>query len=194
MRKARGHSRVYRGRSVEELVPQIQRELGADAIIVRRRDGLTGGVLGFFQHPFVEIEAMSGPEGIDVYDDDEPVGPPDAPVPPQVELEPPPAIAPLPSQAPSPPQAPAPPVQRPAAQYGSSYVSARLAALARAAPAEGGFRSPQRPRRSRKPTTKSRRGRSRLCRLQPPNNPRPRPHLPLSSRSSARPRPHLPLQ
>jgi nucleotide-binding universal stress UspA family protein len=36
-------TRVYRGRSVEELVPQIQRDLGADAIIVRRREGLTGG-------------------------------------------------------------------------------------------------------------------------------------------------------
>jgi len=139
--------RTYRGRSVEAIIPTIQRELGADAIIVRRRDGLAGGVLGFFQHPFVEIEAMSGPEGIDVYDDDEPVGPPYAPAPPQAELEPPPAIAPLPlpPPAPPPPQAPAPPVQRPAAEYGSSYVSARLAALARAAPAEGGFRSPPEP-------------------------------------------------
>ncbi|MCW3019641.1 MAG: hypothetical protein JWN10_1949, partial [Solirubrobacterales bacterium] len=35
--------RVFRGRSVDELVPQIQRELGADAIIVRRREGRTGG-------------------------------------------------------------------------------------------------------------------------------------------------------
>lgn len=137
--------RTFRGRSVEDIIPQIQRELGADAIIVRRRDGLAGGVLGFFQHPYVEIEAMSGPEGIDVYDDDEPVGPPYAPAPPQAELKPPPAIAPLPPPAPPPPQAPAPPVQRPAAQYGSSYVSARLAALARAAPAEGGFRSPPAP-------------------------------------------------
>ena len=50
-------TRVYRGRSVDELVPQIQRDLGAEAIIVRRREGLTGGVLGFFQHAFVEIEA-----------------------------------------------------------------------------------------------------------------------------------------
>ncbi len=79
--------RTFRGRSVEDIIPQIQRELGADAIIVRRRDGLAGGVLGFFQHPYVEIEAMSGPEGIDVYDDDEPVGPPYAPAPPQAELE-----------------------------------------------------------------------------------------------------------
>jgi SRP54-type protein, GTPase domain len=179
--------RTYRGRSVEDIIPKIQSELGADAIIVRRRDGLAGGVLGFFQHPYVEIEAMSGPEGIDVYDDDEPVGPTDAPAPalpaafepPPAALEPPPAAAeppvipPLPPQSspltPQPPQAalapqppvarqppvtpqplvaqpppvpqPPPPVQRPAAEYGSSYVSARLAALARSAPAEGGFRS-----------------------------------------------------
>ncbi|MGD1055911.1 MAG: hypothetical protein ABR992_00710 [Solirubrobacteraceae bacterium] len=64
-------TRVYRGRSVEELVPQIQRDLGADAIIVRRREGLTGGVLGFFQRAFVEIEAMPGGPGVDLYDEDE---------------------------------------------------------------------------------------------------------------------------
>ncbi|HXN38304.1 MAG TPA: hypothetical protein VN892_09725 [Solirubrobacteraceae bacterium] len=140
--------RTYRGRSVEDIIPKIQSELGADAIIVRRRDGLAGGMFGFFQHPYVEIEAMSGPEGIDVYDDDEPVGPPYVPAPAQAELEPPPAISPPPPPAPAPPQAPLPPqapspppMQRPAAEHGSSYVTARLAALARAAPAEGGFRS-----------------------------------------------------
>ncbi len=63
-------TRVYRGRSVEELVPQIQRELGADAIIVRRREGRTGGMMGFFQRAFVEIEAMPGGPGVDVYDED----------------------------------------------------------------------------------------------------------------------------
>jgi flagellar biosynthesis GTPase FlhF len=71
-------TRVYRGRSVEELVPQIQRDLGADAIIVRRREGLTGGVLGFFQRTYVEIEAMSGAPGVDVYDEDESASPPPA--------------------------------------------------------------------------------------------------------------------
>ncbi len=67
-------TRVYRGRSVDELVPQIQRELGDEAIIVRRREGLTGGVLGFFQRAFVEIEAMPGGPGVDVYDEDAPPG------------------------------------------------------------------------------------------------------------------------
>src|SRR5271155_1476696 len=64
-----GATRTYRGRSVDELIPVIQRELGAEAIVVRRREGLTGGVLGFFQHAFVEIEAMPGGPGVDVYDE-----------------------------------------------------------------------------------------------------------------------------
>jgi flagellar biosynthesis GTPase FlhF len=84
-------TRVYRGRSVEELVPQIQRDLGADAIIVRRREGLTGGVLGFFQRTYVEIEAMSGAPGVDVYDGDESASPPA--VAPEPALAPPPASA-----------------------------------------------------------------------------------------------------
>jgi len=78
-------TRVFRGRSVDELVPQIQRELGSDAIIVRRREGLTGGVLGFFQRAFVEIEAMPGAPGVDVYDEAvsaEPAPPPPVAQPP----------------------------------------------------------------------------------------------------------------
>lgn len=62
--------RTYRGRSIEELVPQIRSELGPRAIIVREREGLTGGVGGFFQQRCVEIEAQPGPS-IDVYDDDD---------------------------------------------------------------------------------------------------------------------------
>jgi hypothetical protein len=72
-------TRVYRGRSVEELVPQIQRDLGPDAIILRRREGLTGGVLGFFQRAFVEIEAMPGGPGVDLYDEQLGETPPAAP-------------------------------------------------------------------------------------------------------------------
>jgi flagellar biosynthesis GTPase FlhF len=48
---------TYRGRSLEELLPQIRAELGPDAIVLRRREGLAGGVGGFFQRPFVEVEA-----------------------------------------------------------------------------------------------------------------------------------------
>jgi hypothetical protein len=91
-------TRVYRGRSVDELVPQIQRDLGAEAIILRRREGLTGGVLGFFQHAFVEIEAMPGAPGVDVYDED---------------LSPPPPAR-------SAPPAPLPAERRPALEYRST--------------------------------------------------------------------------
>ncbi len=63
-------TRTYRGSSVDELIPRIQRELGDDAIILRRREGLTGGVLGFFQRSFVEIDAVSGHPRVDVYDEE----------------------------------------------------------------------------------------------------------------------------
>jgi flagellar biosynthesis GTPase FlhF len=62
--------RTYHGRTIEELLPKIQDELGADAIIVRRRDGLTGGIAGFFQRPFVELDATMGGPSIDVYDEE----------------------------------------------------------------------------------------------------------------------------
>jgi flagellar biosynthesis protein FlhF len=163
-----GGTRVYRGRSVEELVPQIQRELGADAIIVRRREGLTGGVLGFFQHQYVEIEAMPGSPSVDVYDEEHeqlppayapappivtPPSPPPAPPrpappaqplaapPPQPLAAPPPQpLAPPPARSfaapvaqPRPPSAPPPaPPPAPAEPSGSAYVTAHLAALARA--------------------------------------------------------------
>jgi hypothetical protein len=181
-------TRVFRGRSVDELVPQIQRELGADAIIVRRREGLTGGVLGFFQRAFVEIEAMPGGPGVDIYDEAdsaEPVAPaspaptaappagmpsalqpPSAPQYQPVPAPTPPATAPgagaeqppaagypppwaapatpypptqptgEPRPAPAPPVAPPPFYAReaaaPSAGGGSAYVTAHLAALARA--------------------------------------------------------------
>jgi hypothetical protein len=122
-----GTTRVYRGRSVEELVPQIQRELGADAIIVRRREGLTGGVFGFFQHAYVEIEAMPGAPGVDLYDEEleqmppppEPVSPPPAPV---VSEQPPPPFAAPPPAAP-PPFAPPPPAASPVAAPPPPFVS-----------------------------------------------------------------------
>jgi hypothetical protein len=101
-------TRVYRGRSVEELVPQIQRDLGADAIILRRREGLTGGMFGFFQRAFVEIEAMPGAPGVDVYDEtpgQEPAVPP-APAAPQYELPPASAPAPAAGATPEPPREP----------------------------------------------------------------------------------------
>jgi flagellar biosynthesis GTPase FlhF len=52
-------SRTFRGRSLEEILPQVRAELGADAIVLRRREGLAGGVAGFFQRPYVEIDARA---------------------------------------------------------------------------------------------------------------------------------------
>lgn len=62
--------RTYRGRTLEEILPQIREELGADAIILREREGLVGGVGGFFAQRFVEVEARRGDgQSIDIYDD-----------------------------------------------------------------------------------------------------------------------------
>jgi flagellar biosynthesis protein FlhF len=66
---ADGELRTYRGKTLEELLPRIREELGPDAIVVRQRDGLMGGIGGFFQQRFVEVEARVGGPRIDVYDD-----------------------------------------------------------------------------------------------------------------------------
>ncbi len=81
--------RIYRGRSVDELVPKIVAELGEDAVVIRHHRGLTGGFAGFFQRPFVEIEARRGAPGIDLYDEDDaaPVLPEEAPPAPRADLE-----------------------------------------------------------------------------------------------------------
>jgi flagellar biosynthesis GTPase FlhF len=49
--------KTYRGRSLEEVLPRIRAELGPDAIVLRRREGLSGGVGGLFQRPYVEVDA-----------------------------------------------------------------------------------------------------------------------------------------
>jgi flagellar biosynthesis GTPase FlhF len=141
-------TRVYRGRSVEELVPQIQRDLGADAIIVRRREGLTGGVLGFFQRTYVEIEAMSGAPGVDVYDEDESASPPPA-FTPEPALPSSPASAAQPAFTPQPPftaqPAPAPPAAPPPA-FAPPFVPA--AAQPAASAPEPAFAPPATPRQA----------------------------------------------
>ena len=73
-----GGVRTYRGRKLEDLIPQIRAELGPDAIILRQREGLMGGVGGFFAQKCVEVDAQAGGERepqprIDIYDEDEPV-------------------------------------------------------------------------------------------------------------------------
>ena len=70
-----GHSkrsdgvRTYRGRKLEDLIPRIKQELGPDAIILREREGLMGGINGFFAQRFVEIEARAGAAHVDLYDE-----------------------------------------------------------------------------------------------------------------------------
>ena len=75
--------RTYRGRTLEEILPQIREELGPDAIILREREGLVGGVGGFFAQRFIEVEARRGDEvadraasgsTIDIYDEDDDLG------------------------------------------------------------------------------------------------------------------------
>jgi flagellar biosynthesis GTPase FlhF len=50
-------ARTFRGRSLEEILPQVRAQLGPDAIVLRRREGLSGGVGGFFQRSYVEVDA-----------------------------------------------------------------------------------------------------------------------------------------
>ncbi len=64
-------AKTFRGRSLEELLPRIRDELGSDAVILRQRDGLMGGVGGFFQKRCVEIDARPGTKRVDAYDDGE---------------------------------------------------------------------------------------------------------------------------
>src|SRR5215218_9941775 len=52
-------TKTFRGRTLEELLPKIRAEFGADAIVLRRREGLAGGVGGFFQRSYVEVDARA---------------------------------------------------------------------------------------------------------------------------------------
>lgn len=57
---SRTETRTYRGSSLEELLPRILEELGEDAVVTRQRDGVVGGVGGFFGKRCVEVEARRG--------------------------------------------------------------------------------------------------------------------------------------
>src|SRR3954453_21019682 len=82
---AMNETKTFRGRSLEEVLPQIKADLGPDAEIIRQREGLTGGVGGFFQRTCIEVEARVGEESaeeplaprFDAYDDDQPAFEPD---------------------------------------------------------------------------------------------------------------------
>src|SRR3954467_13784259 len=50
---------TFDGGSLEELLPQIRAELGPDAIVLRRREGRERKGGGFFQRPFIEVDARA---------------------------------------------------------------------------------------------------------------------------------------
>src|ERR671929_174610 len=91
-------TKTFRGLSLAEVEAKVRAELGDDAVIVRQREGLSGGVGGFFQRRLYEVDAIAG-EGATA----------EAPAPaatpePAAEILPPapaPVVAPLPMPAPS---------------------------------------------------------------------------------------------
>jgi flagellar biosynthesis GTPase FlhF len=165
-----GPTRVYRGRSVEELVPQIQRELGSEAIIVRRREGLTGGVFGFFQRTYVEIEARPGGPGIDLYDEQDaaqptaptytplpalsPASAPSAALAPQQQAPPPAPSTPAPPAFAAPMTAPPAPSPSVPVQSVFAQPATPAAATQRQPPPE--YRSPLPPTSSQPPSAQAR--------------------------------------
>ena len=62
-------TKTFRARSLADALAQVRDELGPDAVVVRRREGLEGGVAGFFQKAVVEIEAQPGAPALDFADD-----------------------------------------------------------------------------------------------------------------------------
>jgi flagellar biosynthesis protein FlhF len=80
-----GHTdtKTYRGESLEELLPKIADDLGPDAVITRQRDGIVGGIGGFFGKKVLEVEARPGNRPpampasalIDTYDNGAPAEP-----------------------------------------------------------------------------------------------------------------------
>jgi flagellar biosynthesis GTPase FlhF len=76
-------TRTYFGESLEEVLPKIRTELGPDALIVRQREGIVGGIGGFFGRKCVEVEARPSlmhsalpPRAvIDAYDTGDPLEP-----------------------------------------------------------------------------------------------------------------------
>ena len=55
--------KTYRGRSLEEVLPQIKAELGPDALVVAQRDAHEGGVGGFFAKRMIEVDVQTTSAG-----------------------------------------------------------------------------------------------------------------------------------
>ena len=85
-------SKTFRARSLTDALAQVREELGPDAVVVRRREGLEGGVAGFFQKAVVEIDALPGGSALEsadgrrtsVLDDEAPIVPEPQPAPVQM--------------------------------------------------------------------------------------------------------------
>jgi flagellar biosynthesis protein FlhF len=61
-------AKVFRGATLEEVLPQIRAELGPDAVVTRRREGVVGGIGGFFGRRCLEVEAVAAEtESLDDY-------------------------------------------------------------------------------------------------------------------------------
>jgi flagellar biosynthesis protein FlhF len=71
--------KTFRARSLTDVLAQVRDELGPDAVVVRRREGLEGGMAGFFQKAVIEVDAHPGGASLDVRDGDAPVMPDAAP-------------------------------------------------------------------------------------------------------------------
>ncbi len=71
--------RTYRGASLAELAPRIRAELGDSAMILRQREGVTGGIAGFFAKRTVEVDVaiitVPGTGHVDFTDESSSVGP-----------------------------------------------------------------------------------------------------------------------
>src|SRR3954470_17861870 len=52
--------KTFRGLTLAEVERKVRAELGDDAVVVRQREGLTGGVGGVFQRRLYEVEALPG--------------------------------------------------------------------------------------------------------------------------------------
>jgi flagellar biosynthesis GTPase FlhF len=52
--------KTFRGLSLAEVEAKVRADLGDDAVVVRQREGLSGGVGGFFQRRLYEVDAMAG--------------------------------------------------------------------------------------------------------------------------------------
>jgi len=52
---------TFRGATLEEVLPRVRVELGPNAVVLAQRDGIVGGIAGFFGRRCVEVDAAAAP-------------------------------------------------------------------------------------------------------------------------------------